>query len=597
MKKFTLIFMLVAGFFLNLAAQAPQKFHYQAVARMPDHQPYENANLRVRFFLLEDSMTGTVRYVEEHIVTTTTLGLFQTNVGEGSIIIGSMDDVQWALHPYFLRVEMNPQLIGGTFVAMGTSQLLSVPYALYAETSGGGGTQQLALTGNQLSISGGNSVTLSDNSSINELQTLALAGNVLSLSNGGGSVTLPAGGGGSYTAGNGITISGQTITASDPSPFNEIQTLLLSGNVLSLSNGGGSVTLPAGGNTFSLPYQGTGSDPNAVFDVKNTGSGMGILTTVTDPLYAGLVATNETNGNTAFLAGADYGAQIHGPLQVVGHYNGVNGAAVLDLHDDASSEIQVSYRPLNEEWKSVYASGYHSLYQNGALLYGMNSSTTNFYVPNIWVSPIDQVPSVKIEIANGVSAVKLFGDFFNHISLSAEGIYGRIALNDIPRIAIPIGGTSMESWNAFEMNLGSGVYPWNNTYAAAFVQSSDERLKEQIRPTQYGLDAVMKLNPVDYFWKNKAISDKLQTGFIAQEVEKIVPDAVSHHYITDEEMAQYKAAGKPTPEISDPYGVNYQTLTPILVKAVQEQQAMIELLRQQNELLQKRIEVLEQREK
>jgi Chaperone of endosialidase len=86
------------------------------------------------------------------------------------------------------------------------------------------------------------------------------------------------------------------------------------------------------------------------------------------------------------------------------------------------------------------------------------------------------------------------------------------------------------------------------------------------------------MRPVSYFWKDKKISGKRQYGFIAQELEKVFPDAVSHHQLSEEELNQIRKSGKPMPEITDPYGIDYTSITPVLVKGMQEQQAKIEHL-------------------
>ncbi len=119
-----------------------------------------------------------------------------------------------------------------------------------------------------------------DKSPTNELQTITLAGNQLSLSNGGGTVTLPASGDNTYTAGAGINFTGtapnQTIVnTGDLSATNELQTISLAGNQLTLSNSGGTVTLPAS-NTYTAGagITITGTAPNQVIanngDLSNT---------------------------------------------------------------------------------------------------------------------------------------------------------------------------------------------------------------------------------------------------------------------------------------------------------------------------------------
>lgn len=181
--------------------------------------------------------------------------------------------------------------------------------------------QTLTLSGSNLSISNGNSVTLptgttytagsgvsisgsnvisaTDNSASNEIQTLTLSGTNLSLSNGGGSVTLPSGGG-SYTGGTGISVTGTTINnTGDLSSTNEIQTLTLSGTSLSLSNGGGSVTLPSGGGGLTLPYAATVNSPSILFDIEQTGSGTSG--------NAGYFTNSNTTNSTDGVAGQTYG--------------------------------------------------------------------------------------------------------------------------------------------------------------------------------------------------------------------------------------------------------------------------------------------------
>lgn len=131
--------------------------------------------------------------------------------------------------------------------------------------------QTLSLNGSNLTLSnGGGTVTLPpevDGSVTNEIQALSLNGNTLSLSNGGGSVTLNNGI--NYTAGSGIDISGNVISNTgdpDANPANELQTLTLNGNTLTLSNGGGSVTLNNGINY----NEGTGIDITGNV-ISNTG--------------------------------------------------------------------------------------------------------------------------------------------------------------------------------------------------------------------------------------------------------------------------------------------------------------------------------------
>jgi hypothetical protein len=112
-------------------AQAPSSFKYQAIARDTNGDVLENQNIQVRIGILQTSTSGTVVCEETFEIETNTFGLF--NIEVGSINNVDFGNINWGEGPYFVKVEMNT---GEGFVEMGTSQLLSVPYALYAEKSG-----------------------------------------------------------------------------------------------------------------------------------------------------------------------------------------------------------------------------------------------------------------------------------------------------------------------------------------------------------------------------------------------------------------------------------------------------------------------------
>ena len=118
------------------AQQAPQAFKYQAVARNTTNQPYINTNMRLRIGIVPSG--GTPTYVETHNVTTSDLGVFNLNIGQGAPVSGSFAGINWGASEYFLRIEMSLDN-GFTYTTMGVSPLLSVPYALYAAQAGSGG--------------------------------------------------------------------------------------------------------------------------------------------------------------------------------------------------------------------------------------------------------------------------------------------------------------------------------------------------------------------------------------------------------------------------------------------------------------------------
>ena len=114
-------------------AQAPQGFNYQATVRNNAGALMTNASVQLKFSILQDTATGTVVYSESQTKTTDGLGQVSTVVGQGTALTGTFAAINWGTGTHFLAIELNT---GNGFVAMGTTQLLSVPYALYANTAG-----------------------------------------------------------------------------------------------------------------------------------------------------------------------------------------------------------------------------------------------------------------------------------------------------------------------------------------------------------------------------------------------------------------------------------------------------------------------------
>jgi hypothetical protein len=135
--KIAIIMIIVS---LNAYAQAPQSFSYQAVARNTSNALLSNQNIHIRFTVHNISANGTLVYQETQSTTTNQFGLFTLNVGTGSASIGNFSTINWANGAKYLQVEYDPTG-GNNFVDMGATQLLSVPYALYANSAANGGGQ------------------------------------------------------------------------------------------------------------------------------------------------------------------------------------------------------------------------------------------------------------------------------------------------------------------------------------------------------------------------------------------------------------------------------------------------------------------------
>jgi hypothetical protein len=114
-------------------AQSPQKMSFQAVIRNSGGQLVTNHAVRMRVSILQGSTSGTAVYAETHYTTTNENGLITVEIGGGNIVTGIFADIDWSDGPYYIKTETDPA--GGTdYTITGISQLLSVPYALYANT-------------------------------------------------------------------------------------------------------------------------------------------------------------------------------------------------------------------------------------------------------------------------------------------------------------------------------------------------------------------------------------------------------------------------------------------------------------------------------
>lgn len=134
MKKIT--FLLTAIFMsLMSMAQAPQGINYQAVARTADGDVVVDQNIIVKISILSGSASGTAIYSERHDVTTNSMGLFTLQIGNPTqVLSGTFETINWGAANHFLKTEIDENG-GSNFALLGTSQLLSVPYALHSATT------------------------------------------------------------------------------------------------------------------------------------------------------------------------------------------------------------------------------------------------------------------------------------------------------------------------------------------------------------------------------------------------------------------------------------------------------------------------------
>jgi len=116
-----------------ISAQAPDRMSYQAVIRDASGNLVTEQEIGIKISILQGSVFGASVYIETQSPVTNENGLVTIVIGDGVAVHGTFSAIDWADGPYFIRTETDPSG-GTTYTITGTSQLLSVPYALHAKT-------------------------------------------------------------------------------------------------------------------------------------------------------------------------------------------------------------------------------------------------------------------------------------------------------------------------------------------------------------------------------------------------------------------------------------------------------------------------------
>jgi hypothetical protein len=130
MRK-TITTAIFAALLLNVMAQAPQGISHQAVIRNAANELVINSPIGIKVSILQGSASGTVAYSETHTPMSNTNGLISFVIGQGAVLSGVFANIDWASGPYFIKTQADPEG-GSNYTISGTTQILSVPYALHA---------------------------------------------------------------------------------------------------------------------------------------------------------------------------------------------------------------------------------------------------------------------------------------------------------------------------------------------------------------------------------------------------------------------------------------------------------------------------------
>jgi hypothetical protein len=619
MKTSIKIFFLFSFFFslFSAQAQAPNRMSYQAVVRNATNALVTNQAVGVRVTIVSGSATGTEVYQETFSPNPTTNinGLLTLEIGTGTPSIGTFAGITWGTNTFFVKTEIDP--LGGTnYSIIGTSQLLSVPYALSAKEA----TNNWGLIGNAGTNPSTNFIGTTDDTDIVFRRNTVIAGRIGFSNNAFGTGSLQNNIGFSNNAFGRATLRNNTNGIRNNAFGDETLSFCTTGSfnnafgcqALRLNSSG--IQNNAFGN-IALTNNTTGDNNNAFGN-----SALRNNTTGNDNNAFGSEAlNNNTTGgpNNAFgratlrdnTTGDNNSGFGHNALlsNTTGNSNNAFGSFALLSNTTGGSNNAFGRLALrnNTTGGNNSAFGNEALRDNisGAnnIAIGLQSLLVNTEGQNnvaIGVIALDANTTGDNNTAVGR------GSLSNNIIGNSNTAVGREALfNNTGDNNTALGLSALSSVTTGSNNMGLGnaaqvANPANSNQVrigntaitllsaqVALTTTSDSRWKTNIQPSNLGLDFIKQLQPVFYTRKDVAINECKTTilettsnptteyGFIAQDLES----ALVKFGATNNGIINKDSEGM--------YGVRYNDLLAPMVKAIQEQQAIIEELKAKIEKL------------
>jgi len=571
MKNLYLIIFLFIG--IAASAQSPDKMSYQAVIRDANGEILKNQDVSIQFSVLQTSISGTSVYQEDHKLTTNSNGLVSVYMGTGTVSSGDFSTIDWSKGPYFLQSEIDPA--GGTnYTISSTTELVSVPYALYANKA------EFAD-----SLIGG----------VNETDPVfdaSLAKGITAIDTAYWNDKL-----GSYTETDPLFDASlaKGITAIDTAYWNDKLDSSSIQNFVDLTT----AQTVAGAKTFSS---------DLIVNGMTVGTGGGAIASNTaigdSALYSNTTGDyNTANGTQALYSnttGSDNTANGSEALKrnTTGYNNTANGVEALysNTTGDRNTANGADALSSNTTGNRNTANGTAALFSN----------TTGDYNTGIGYAALFRSTTGDSNTANGYRALYSNTTGSRNTALGYRADVGSSNLSNataIGNIATVSASNRVRIGNSSVSRIG-GQVAWTNL--------SDGRIKENVQEAVPGLSFISQLRPVTYtlntrkqdeitmqampdsIKERRMLSDAdylesssiVRTGFIAQEVEAAA------------KKVGFDFDGVSTPENeTDLYGIRYAEFVVPLVKAMQEQQEMIDgqkgMIDGQQEVMQEQQEMID----
>lgn len=528
---------------------------YKAIVRDDAGAIMANQELRVEL-TLNIVPINFPAYIETHTITTNENGLMMLTIGEGTPINGTYSSLDWLNDRFELNVQIDP---GDGLIDLGSTPIYSVPYSYHAQTAV---SAQTALN--------------AETAVLAETATIAIdVENIPGLEQ--------------FDEGNGI---GWRLTGRNPNNYGPIG---LHAVDISFSAAPGNFAGALGTHSFAQGVQSSASGNNSV--------AFGNLANASGAHSMSLGAESDATGNYSFAgpeasANGDYSVAL-GNNAFASGFNaialGSDCSAQADssfaagfsniIFPDAVGSIALGFENANRANNSITLGNYVWSDSYQSIVLGTYNTiipgSDSFFLPG---DPLLQVGN-GTSFSNRSTALMILknGNIGIGVTNPLELLHvnGNVRMGNILRIGtetIEDTGTNQLSFNAGlfpdsdgSFNLGNSSFRWNAVWSQdGTINTSDRREKENIQDLNYGLKEVLRLDPVRFQWKNNPQQGE-KLGLIAQDLFKVIPEVVKTH-----EFVSINEEGTLQKKELDRLGVYYSDLIPVLIKAVQEQQEIIQ---------------------
>lgn len=565
MKKTITVFTLVLFSTVLVAAPppVPQKMSYQAVIRNSSNELITNHAVGMKVSILQTSATGTVVYSETHTPTSNANGLITIAIGTGAVISGSFSGIDWSAGPYFIKTETDPA--GGTSYSItSTSELLSVPYALMAKNVQ---NKQWSESGSSIYFNSGK-VGIGKNPGTDSRQFQVLTEANLAIAGVNNSA--------SYAS-----IFAQNLGTGPAADFRNYIRIIDgtegNGKILTSDANGTASWKPISVTADAANFTGDGS-ADWPLKLHSMGASTGHVLKWTGTAWDNAADDNgpwsETIDYIYNLSGKKFGIGINKPSQKMTIAD-ASTSCYMNIQNSTTGYTATSGLLLGMEGNN----GWVSNYESGNLYLGTSGAARMTIASDGDVGIGIMSPLQKLDV-NG--AVNIRGNATDQLLFcgSAEAIWYNNTY-----FSWGYGG----QYNYFGDNvtIGTSAAPGYNlvvngtaakTGGGSWSTLSDVRMKDLTGEYQKGLNEILQLKPVTFTYKagnpRELNSNEPQIGFVAQDVQKIFPEAVT--------------------ECKDGYlDFNIHAVNVALVNAVKELKAENEELKMANEKYEERLTEIE----